>query len=112
MSAEGSWRETTSSSTASEKSSPPMLPPPTCNRGTWLPSGVNYPADTKLPMTNPSHKPKEQPPPKLIRIILPREVCTDPETAAKIMYGELQKALKTLRGGSDSTPDSPRAGEE
>ena len=24
------------------------------------------------------------------------------------MHGEIQKALKTLRGGSDSTPDMPR----
>jgi hypothetical protein len=60
-------------------------------------------------MTNPSHGPEEQRPPKPIRIILPREVCTTPEAAAKIMHEEHQKALKTLRGGSDSTPDPPRA---
>ena len=36
-------------------------------------------------------------PHKPVRVILPREVCTDPETAAKIMCGEIQKGLKTLR---------------
>jgi hypothetical protein len=45
----------------------------------------------------------------VVRIILPREFCTDPETAAKIMYGEIQRALKTLRSGSDSTPRPPSA---
>lgn len=64
-------------------------------------------------MTNTSHEPKEQMPQKPVRFILPREVCTDPETAAKIMHGEIQKALKTLRGGSGSTqPDTSRVEEE
>ncbi len=60
-------------------------------------------------MTNTPHEPEEQRPQKPVRIILPREVCTDPETGAKIMHEEIQKALKTLRGGSDSTPEAPRA---
>jgi hypothetical protein len=37
-------------------------------------------------MTNPSREPEEQVPQKPIRFILPREVCTDPETAARIMH--------------------------
>jgi hypothetical protein len=49
-------------------------------------------------MMNTSHEPEERGPRKPVRIILPREVCTDPETAAKIVHAELQKALKTLRG--------------
>ena len=48
-------------------------------------------------MTNPSREPEEPVPHKPVRVILPREVCTDPETAAKIMCGEIQKGLKTLR---------------
>jgi hypothetical protein len=61
-------------------------------------------------MTNTSQEPEEQGSEKrVVRIILPREVCTTPEEMAKIMYAEIQKAL---RGGSDSTPDPPRAEEE
>jgi hypothetical protein len=66
--------------------------------------------DEKLLMTNTSLEPEEQRPPKPVRIILPREVCTDPETAANAMYAELQRALKTLRGeegGSDGRDESP-----
>ena len=56
---------------------------------------------------------RDQGPQKPVRIVLPREVCTDPGTAAKIMHGEIQKALKTLRGGSGSTPpDTSRVEEE
>ena len=64
-------------------------------------------------MTNTSRQPEEHRPRKPVRIILPREVCTDPETAAKIMHGEIQKALETLRGGSGSTQrDTSRVEEE
>ena len=74
------------------------------------PEAIAAPADSETLMTNPSHEPEEQGPKKVVRIILPREVCTDPDTAAKIMYGEIQKALATLRGGSGSTPpDTSRA---
>jgi hypothetical protein len=44
---------------------------------------VSEPADEKLLMTNTSHEPEEQRPPKPIRIILPREVCTTPEETAR-----------------------------
>jgi hypothetical protein len=70
---------------------------------------VNYRALIELLMTNTPHEPEEHGPQKPIRIILPREVCTDPETAAKIMHGEFQKALETLRGeegGSDGRDES------
>ncbi len=50
----------------------PMFPPPTCNSGMWLASGVNYPADTKLLMTNTSREP-EEPMQQKVRIVLPRE---------------------------------------
>jgi hypothetical protein len=50
--------------------------------------------------------------PRGTRFILPREVCTDPETTARIMYGEIHRALKTLRGGSDSTAGTSRVEEE
>ena len=63
-------------------------------------------------MSNTSPEPEEQGPKKVVRIILPREVCTTPEETARIKYGELQRALKTLRGGSDSTTDAPRVKEE
>lgn len=72
---------------------------------------MDHPADKKLLMTNTSHEPEEQRQQKPIRIVLPREVCTDPETTANLLYAEIQKALKTLRGGSDSTPDTPRVEE-
>ena len=51
----------------------PMFPPPTCNSGMWLASGVNYPADTKLLMTNTSREPEEPMQQKPVRIVLPRE---------------------------------------
>ena len=34
-------------------------------------------------MTNPAREPEEQRPEKPIRIILPREVCTDPENGGE-----------------------------
>jgi hypothetical protein len=49
-------------------------------------------------MTSPTDEPEEHRPQKPLRIILPREVCTTPEETAKAMHGEIQKALKTLRG--------------
>jgi hypothetical protein len=58
----------------------------------WIPAsrrGVGLTADEKLLMTNPSHEPEEHRPQKPVRIIMPREVCTDPETTAKIMHGEI-----------------------
>ena len=73
---------------------------------------VGHPGDQELLMTNTSRQPEEHRPRKPVRIILPREVCTDPETTAKLLWEEFQRALKTLRGGSDSTPDAPRAQEE
>jgi hypothetical protein len=61
-------------------------------------------------MTNPTHGPEEHGPKKAVRIILPREVCTTPEETAKIMHGEIQKAVVTMRGGLGSTPpDTSRA---
>jgi hypothetical protein len=107
ISGEETVREGTNSASARcGKSGPPMLPPSTCDSECRArPVGHLY---RELRMTNPSLGPEEQRPPKPIRIILPREVCTTPE-AAKIMHEEHQKALKTLRGGSDSTPDPPRA---
>ena len=74
-----------------------MLPPPTCNSERPTPAEVVEPADEKLLVTNTSHEPEEQRPQRRVRIILPREVCTDPETAAKIMHGEIQKALEMPR---------------
>jgi hypothetical protein len=48
-------------------------------------------------MTNASQEPEEPRSQEVVRILLPREACTDPETAAaKVMHAELQKALKTL----------------
>ena len=62
-------------------------------------------------MTNPSREPEKRKSQKPIRFILPREVCTDPETTAKLLWEEFQRALKTLRDESDSTPDVPRVEE-
>ena len=76
------------------------------------PPGVGYPADEKLLMTNTSHASKDSKHQKPIRIVLPREVCTDPMITAEDHAREIQKALKTLRGGSDSTSQTPRAEEE
>jgi hypothetical protein len=56
-----------------------MLPPSTRDCGRDSPSEVNYCADEKLLMGNPSHEPEEQGPKKVVRIILAREVCTTPD---------------------------------
>ena len=99
----GRWRITAHPCSRPRRATVNVVPPP----------HVSELADSKLLMTNPSHEPEEQRPEKPVRIILPKEVCTDPETAAKLLYGEVQKALKTLRGGSGSTPsDTPRADAE
>jgi hypothetical protein len=57
---------------------------------------VVEPADEKLLVTNTSHEPEEQRPQRRVRIILPREVCTDPETAAKIMHGRSRRRWRCL----------------
>jgi hypothetical protein len=61
-------------------------------------------------MTYPSQEPEEPRPQTVVRIILPGEVCTNPEAAA-ILHEEIRKALKSLRDGSDSSPDAPRVWE-
>jgi hypothetical protein len=63
-------------------------------------------------LSNSSNEPEEHRPKKVVRFILPREVCTDPETAAKIMHGEVQKALEALRRGDVPVdrPDSADGG--
>jgi hypothetical protein len=71
-----------------------MLPPPTCNSGRRVTNRSWPAADEKLLMTNPSEEPEEQGPKKVVRIILPREVCTTPEETAKLVHRAIQEALR------------------